>query len=101
MSHSSSPTATLQEDIVRLFESGALAKEDPFAMPAFERFREALTHGEIRAAEKRGGEWHVNTWVKQGILLGFRIGKLHEWHGHRLPFVGKHTFPPRQMRVQD
>jgi 2,3,4,5-tetrahydropyridine-2-carboxylate N-succinyltransferase len=101
MSHSSSPTATLQDDIVRLFESGALAKEDPFAMPAFERFREALTHGEIRAAEKRNGEWHVNTWVKQGILLGFRIGKLHEWHGHGLSFVDKHTFPPREMRVED
>jgi 2,3,4,5-tetrahydropyridine-2-carboxylate N-succinyltransferase len=36
-------------------------------------FLAALEHGEIRAAEKRDGEWHANGWVKHGILLNFGL----------------------------
>ncbi|WP_332898399.1 MULTISPECIES: 2,3,4,5-tetrahydropyridine-2,6-dicarboxylate N-succinyltransferase [unclassified Haladaptatus] len=36
-------------------------------------FLEALEAGEIRAAEKRGGSWEANEWVKQGILLNFGL----------------------------
>jgi 2,3,4,5-tetrahydropyridine-2-carboxylate N-succinyltransferase len=102
MSHSSPSTASLEQAIVRLFEAGSQAHEVPLAHPTFERFREALTHGEIRAAEKReDGRWHVNTWVKQGILVGFRIGTLHEWHGGVLSFVDKVTYPPRRFECRD
>src|SRR5256886_15104959 len=39
----------------------------------FAEFRTALARGEIRAAERTAtGAWCVNTWVKRGILLGFR-----------------------------
>src|SRR5262252_6958795 len=58
-------------------------------------FRAALTRGEIRAAEKRDGRWVVNAWVKQGILLGFRLGELKEM-GDGLSFVDKDTFPARR-----
>ncbi|HKQ60345.1 MAG TPA: 2,3,4,5-tetrahydropyridine-2,6-dicarboxylate N-succinyltransferase, partial [Candidatus Polarisedimenticolaceae bacterium] len=34
----------------------------------------ALERGEVRAAEPDGAGWRVNGWVKQGILLGFRVG---------------------------
>lgn len=34
----------------------------------------ALEAGEVRAAEPDGDGWRVHGWVKQGILLGFRIG---------------------------
>lgn len=35
---------------------------------------EALDSGFVRAAEKdAGGVWHVNGWVKQAILLSFRL----------------------------
>ncbi|HYX70085.1 MAG TPA: 2,3,4,5-tetrahydropyridine-2,6-dicarboxylate N-succinyltransferase [Terriglobales bacterium] len=65
-------------------------------------FREALTQGKIRAAEKKNGGWVVNAWVKQGILLGFRLGELAEMGGPRgLSFVDKDTFPPRRFRVSD
>ena len=33
----------------------------------------ALDSGEIRVAEKRGGAWHVNQWVKKAVLLSFRL----------------------------
>jgi len=35
-------------------------------------FLEGLNKGLIRAAEKVGNDWQVNTWVKKGILLIFR-----------------------------
>ena len=36
-------------------------------------FLRALECGEIRAAERRSGEWEVNEWVKQGVLLNFGL----------------------------
>ncbi|MFB6073699.1 MAG: 2,3,4,5-tetrahydropyridine-2,6-dicarboxylate N-succinyltransferase [Haloarculaceae archaeon] len=38
-----------------------------------EEFLAALEAGEIRAAEKSGGEWAANEWVKRGILLNFGL----------------------------
>jgi 2,3,4,5-tetrahydropyridine-2-carboxylate N-succinyltransferase len=91
---------TLREEIVRLFDAGARAKDDPQSLATFTRLRDALTRGEIRAAEKIGDDWVVNAWVKQGILLGFRLGELEE-RGDTLSFVDKNTFPPRVLRIAD
>jgi 2,3,4,5-tetrahydropyridine-2,6-dicarboxylate N-succinyltransferase len=92
--------STLRQEIVRLFDAGARAKEDPQSLSTFVLFRDALTRGEIRAAEKTGDDWTVNAWVKQGILLGFRLGELEE-RGDTLVFVDKNTFPPRALRISD
>ncbi|HXZ27555.1 MAG TPA: 2,3,4,5-tetrahydropyridine-2,6-dicarboxylate N-succinyltransferase [Terriglobales bacterium] len=91
----------LRAAIERLYE--AQGKRDPTeAHRVFIDFREALTQGKIRAAEKKNGRWTVNAWVKQGILLGFRLGELAEMGGPRgLSFVDKDTFPPRRFRVSD
>ena len=54
---------------------------------------DALERGEVRAAQREAnGEWKAVPWVKQGILLGFRLGDLREYEG-TLPFVDKHTYP--------
>jgi 2,3,4,5-tetrahydropyridine-2-carboxylate N-succinyltransferase len=48
---------------------------------AFDEFKAALNEGRIRAAEPDAGSptgWKVNAWVKKGILLGFRIGRIIE-----------------------
>ncbi len=75
---------------------------DPTARVVFERLRDALTCGEIRAAEKVEGRWEVNVWVKQGILLGFRLGQLAEMGSSAcLSFVDKDTFPARKFSVAD
>jgi 2,3,4,5-tetrahydropyridine-2,6-dicarboxylate N-succinyltransferase len=34
---------------------------------------EALDKGELRVAEKRGSDWHVNQWAKKAVLLSFRL----------------------------
>jgi 2,3,4,5-tetrahydropyridine-2-carboxylate N-succinyltransferase len=68
------------------------------ARQTFLEFREALTQGRIRAAEKKGDRWAVNAWVKQGILLGFRLGELVEMDaGGALSFVDRDTFPVRRF----
>src|SRR6266478_1964549 len=72
------------------------------AQRIFLDFRAALTRGEVRAAEKVAGHWVVNAWVKQGILLGFRLGKLQEMSdGDVLSFVDKDTFPARRLTLAD
>jgi 2,3,4,5-tetrahydropyridine-2-carboxylate N-succinyltransferase len=34
---------------------------------------EALGTGDLRVAEKRGNDWHVNQWAKKAVLLSFRL----------------------------
>ena len=69
----------------------------------FAEFRTALARGEVRAAERTStGAWCVNTWVKRGILLGFRIGALVEMPaaaGSR--FFDKDTYPLRPTTLAD
>lgn len=76
-------------------------ENNPDARPAFLEFRDALTNGTIRAAEKIDGRWTVNTWVKHGILLGFRLGVLEETGCAALTFVDKDTFPARRFSLAD
>lgn len=69
-----------------------------------ERFNEvlaALETGELRVAEKAGGEWKVNTWVKEVILAGFRLGKITDMSAGQFPFFDKDTFPVRGFRQED
>jgi 2,3,4,5-tetrahydropyridine-2,6-dicarboxylate N-succinyltransferase len=74
----------------------------PEAHGIFVEFRDALTAGKVRAAEKQNEHWVVNTWVKQGILLGFRLGELSEMGSDGgLSFVDKDTFPARNFSVGD
>lgn len=92
-------SSPLQASVVRLFAQGEV-ENDSEAREVFLEFRELLTQGKIRAAEKINGRWRVNTWVKQGILLGFRLGALREMDAG-LSFVDKDTFPARQFSVAD
>jgi len=62
----------------------------------------------VRAAEKCGDTWMVNAWVKQGILLGMRLGKLEslvvllDEHGeNKLTFIDKDTYPLKSITLED
>ncbi len=89
----------LKSAIERLAAQGEV-EQDPGARRIFIEFRDQLTQGKIRAAEKIDDHWTVNAWVKQGILLGFRLGVLQEMSAG-LSFVDKDTFPARQFTVAD
>ncbi len=46
------------------------------AADAVERTIAALDRGDLRVAEKTEGEWVVNSWVKEAIMLYFRLAEL-------------------------
>ena len=92
---------SLKSAIERLASVGEV-EHSPDARQIFMDFRDELTQGKIRAAERVEGQWVVNIWVKQGILLGFRLGELSDMaQDASLSFVDKDTFPARRFTVRD
>lgn len=70
----------------------------------FEAFKAALNRGEVRAAEPDAASktgWRVNSWVKKGVLLGFRMGKLVDMSvdRERQPFFDKDTYPVKDVSL--
>lgn len=41
----------------------------------------AMDKGELRVAEKRGDDWHVNQWAKKAVLLSFRLNDMEMMSG--------------------
>ena len=83
---------SLQSTIEALAAQGAGADREE-ARGAFEELKSDLESGSIRSAEPDPASptgWRVNTWVKQGILLGFRFGDLVDMSAG-LPFSDKDT----------
>jgi len=65
-------------------------------------FLAELEKGTIRSAVRDAdGEWHAQTWVKEGILLAFRAGVAAEFASGALSFIDKDTIPTRRFRAQD
>jgi 2,3,4,5-tetrahydropyridine-2-carboxylate N-succinyltransferase len=98
------PINHLQKTIEQYFGAGPGAVGDPDALNAFLSLRAALESGEVRAASPDPGSttgWRVNAWVKQGILLGFRLGALEELPSGGLSFVDKHTYPVQHFDPSD
>jgi 2,3,4,5-tetrahydropyridine-2-carboxylate N-succinyltransferase len=85
----------LAAGISALFSEGPGADRTA-ARAAFTELRDALDAGLVRSAEPDTSSptgWRVNTWVKQGILLGFRFGDTVDMsadHG-KWPFYDKDT----------
>lgn len=68
----------------------------------FDSFIEALNRGEIRSCEPTGDGWSINAWVKQGILLGFRMGKLAALpHTDNKEFYDKDTLAEKSFSLDD
>jgi len=76
----------MKEMIQALFEARPQTYS-PADRELFESFIEALNRGQIRSCEPSGSGWQINAWVKQGILLGFRMGIL-----AALPFTAHKDF---------
>lgn len=69
----------------------------------FEELKGALNRGEVRAAERESnGKWIVNSWVKQGLLLGFRMGAITDMSvAGGLKFFDKDTYPIRPTTIDE
>jgi 2,3,4,5-tetrahydropyridine-2-carboxylate N-succinyltransferase len=87
----------LKEEFEKIAESGDQEK----SLALFYRVREALEQGELRVADKRDGEWVINTWVKSVILWGFKYGVMKEYGGNPLSFHDKNTYPARTFSPDD
>jgi len=93
----------LEQEISRLTAAGTAVDPDA-ARRVFARLRAQLSAGEVRAAEPDATAptgWRVNAWVKQGILLGFRFGRIVEMSSPLMqwPFLDKDTLPLRQFSL--
>jgi 2,3,4,5-tetrahydropyridine-2-carboxylate N-succinyltransferase len=93
----------LAEEISILFEQGAAAPKQQ-ARDTFARLRAELSAGRVRAAEPDAASptgWRVNSWVKQGILLGLRFGDIVDVGvgKGRWPFLDKDTLPLKRLDV--
>ena len=97
------PTSSLQQGIEELFDEKP-AHYTSAHWELFGQFKHALNEGRIRAAEPDAGSaggWRVNTWVKKGVLIGFRMGAVVDMSvdSVRQPFFDKSTFPVRALHA--
>lgn len=96
-----SPASELPKRIEALFTLPAEALGDE-AREVFLELLSALESGEVRSAEPSPDGWKVNGWVKKGILLGFRLGRIIDMgSAGPLAFLDKDTFPARRFTVSD
>ncbi len=100
---SDSTQSELASQIERLYEEGTSADKRE-SRKAFATLREELSAGRVRAAEPDPTTptgWRVNTWVKKGILIGFRSGDLVDLSiatlERRWFFSDKDTMPMKTM----
>lgn len=86
----------LQSRFESLAESKSLSREE--ARIAVNDLLQALENGKIRAASPgHEGVWQANTWVKRGILLGFRVGEIVDQSVGSFAFFDKDTYPPQPL----
>ena len=93
----------LPSEIEQLFDSSPPQYTEDHRR-TFEAFKSALNRGEVRAAEPDAGSktgWRVNSWVKKGILLGFRMGRVVDMSvdRERQPFFDKDTYPIKDVSL--
>ncbi len=94
----------MREQIEALFDRNpdAYTEEDH---RLFASFKEALNSGRVRAAQPDPAApngWRVNGWVKKGILLGFRMGRIVDMSidASRQPWFDKATYPVRRISAE-
>ena len=95
-----------EDDLRPRIESLANTPDDALdraeAAAALDDLLDALNTGAVRAASPHDdGTWRVNRWVKQGILLGFRIGEMADYSTRDFPFFDKDTYPLKPLSLAD
>jgi 2,3,4,5-tetrahydropyridine-2-carboxylate N-succinyltransferase len=93
------PTLSELRAAIERYGSAVPSGEEPKALAAFQALKAKLNAGTVRAAEPGpDGSWRVNVWVKTGILLGFRLGRIAPAAvGGPFPFYDKDTYPLRAV----
>ncbi len=95
--------AALEAEVERLFTL-AVDQLPADAEKVVDLLLTQLESGVLRAARQSDdGAWHAVPWVKRGILLGFRVGRIvaHPAEGTPFHFFDKHTYPTRPLSLAD
>lgn len=73
------------------------------ALASFNKFKNAVNKGEVRAASRdENNNWIVHQWVKQGILLGFKLSGLVDYSiNEDFRFFDKETYPTKRLTLED
>jgi 2,3,4,5-tetrahydropyridine-2-carboxylate N-succinyltransferase len=94
--------SSLENSISELLARPAQTEYSPEDVEIFEEFKKALNAGVVRAAVRDAGTWKVNSWVKEGILLGFRMGYLRDYSiDARFRYYDKHTYPLKRIKIDE
>jgi 2,3,4,5-tetrahydropyridine-2-carboxylate N-succinyltransferase len=101
--------AELEARVDALYAAGADAPPPSDALDVVAALVDHLERGEVRAARRDDdGRWHAVPWVKRGILLAFRVGRIVPMGEPRLgdpydsaPFHDKDTLPARAFTPDD
>ena len=109
----------LQATIEEAFESRAQITPlnvSPRVHAAVDTALGLLDTGQVRVAERIGGTWRVNEWLKKAVLLSFRIAdntamqagalnfydkvplKYHGWDARQFAAAGVRVVPPATVR---
>ena len=99
-------TTTLGDEIRRLAATPAGTPLPADAGAIVTTLLDSLERGELRAATcDDDGVWHAVPWVKQGILLAFRLGQIVDLsprgESPAFSFLDKDTMPPRRFTTAD
>jgi 2,3,4,5-tetrahydropyridine-2-carboxylate N-succinyltransferase len=97
-----SDSEKLRENVAALLEVSESDRDPIAARHTFDALIDALNRGAVRAASRaKDGTWTVHGWVKEGILLGFKLGTLRDYSSERFPFFDKDTYPLRPLVIDD
>jgi 2,3,4,5-tetrahydropyridine-2-carboxylate N-succinyltransferase len=94
--------AGLEQRIEALYALPAGTAAPADATHSVRQLLEALEDGTVRSARRDAdGGWRAVTWVKRGILVGFRFGKLADLSGgaSAFSFIDKDTIPPQRFTL--
>lgn len=81
-------SSELEQIVSQAFADRELLKEKQ-TREAVEEVIGLLDRGEVRVAQKNNGEWKVNAWVKEAILLYFALRPLEPMEAGDLRFFDK------------
>jgi 2,3,4,5-tetrahydropyridine-2,6-dicarboxylate N-succinyltransferase len=90
---------SLRERVQNLYSRPSESLDAEEARAAVDELLAELESGKVRSASRgEDGRWVANGWVKEGILLGFRIGDIADQSTGGFAFFDKDTYPMQQIR---
>jgi 2,3,4,5-tetrahydropyridine-2-carboxylate N-succinyltransferase len=92
---------TIKTSIEKLYQDNPAEYTDEHKS-VFAEFKTLLNTGKVRSAEPDGDGWRAVNWVKEGILVGFRMGQLVDYSiDDNFRYFDKDTYPTRSITKAD